>query len=379
MSGTKAYTVSGIAPLATQALLAGVAVAGFTVASGVMATGTAVVMAAKAAKAYQERIKREAEKALQQEAEIQRQIIAARRSYSQTKTMVQLPQINQKPRLVNTLSNNDVDLIKKDLQIKIREQKSRLPRIKKEYQNLIESELLDAATVLQAWQNVEQALDSSDLPAAEAYLQALDNARIEAFKQLRSQLQSAAEYAQTRLDAIAERLPKAIAQNIASTIERIHQRDRPIRDADLLAIHQQITTAELQIDRVWEAAENLVKAWQNPDVDYTARIIGIDDGDVVVEIETHENQQTGEAVNTVMRVQFTGQQIDLKGPHEETSNCAARTGQALQIFQEQGYYLEWDSLDGQPIPEEYRQIYSAPETTTLEIEPPQRRPELETY
>ncbi|BAY27508.1 hypothetical protein NIES2100_73330 [Calothrix sp. NIES-2100] len=384
MSGTKAYTVSGIAPLATQAVVAGVAVAGFVVASGVMATGTALVMAAKAAKAYQERIKREAEKALQQEEEIQRQIVEARRSYSRNKMIVKLPETTSQPRLVNLLLNNDAQFKSRDLQIKISEQKSRLPNIKQEYENLIERQLLDESTVLQAIRSVEQALDCGDLPAAEAYLQALDNARIEAFAQLRSQLQSQAKYAQSRLWAIAERLPKAIAQNLATEIERIRKSDRPIGDSDLLAIHQQITVAELQIDRVWEAAENLVTAWQTPGVDYIAQIVGIDDGDVVVEIETHENQETGEIVNTVMRVQFAGEQIDLFGPREETANCAARTGQALQMFQEQGYYLEWDSLDGQPVPEEYRQVYSAPEVATLEMEPPllespQRRTEIESY
>ena len=383
-----AKTASHIAPLAAQAAVAGVAVAGTVVAAGVMATGTAVVMAAKAVQAYQERVRLETEKALQQEEEIQRQIAEARRSYPQKKTIVKLPQTNSQRIVENLPVNNDAKFQERDIQIKIREQKSRLPRIREEYQSLIEQELLDESTVLQAMQTVEQALDSGNLAVAEANLQALDNARIEAFTKERSQLQSQAEYAQTRLDAIRERLPAAIIQELETEIEQIRRSSSPFSDPDLLAIHQQITAAELQTDRVWEAAENLVKAWQNPTVDYIAEIIGIDDGDVVVKIETHENPETGEKVNTVMRVQFDGQQIDLFGPHEETANCSARTGQALQIFQEQGYYLEWDSLDGQSVTEEYRQVYSAQQVTTVEVEPevkplaqesPKRRLETQGY
>lgn len=371
MSGTKTYTVSGIA---TQNL----------VSSVVTATGKAVVMATKAVQAYEERIRKEREKALQQEEEIQRQITEARRSYPRNKTVVKLPQTATIPKSTNVPANNDADFKTRDLQIKIQEQKSRLPRIQAEYQSLIERELLDESTVLQAIRTVDLALDKGDLAAAQTHLQALDNARIEAFGQLRSQLQSEAEYAQTRLDQIREYLPRAIIQEIETEIEQIHKSDRPLNEPDLLAIHQRITAAELQTEKIWEAAENLVQAWQNPAVDYTAEIIGVDDGDVVVKIATHQNSQTGEKVNTVMRVQFNGQQIDLFGPHEETANCAARTGQALKIFQEQGYYLEWDSLDGQPVPEEYRQVYSAQEVTTQEVEPPiqespKRRLEIENY
>ncbi|KYC35189.1 hypothetical protein WA1_08505 [Scytonema hofmannii PCC 7110] len=384
MSGTKTFAVSGIAPLATQAVATGVSVAGSVVASGVRATRAAVVMAAKSAQAYQERIRREREQALQQEEEIQRQIVEARRSYPRKKTIVKLPETVSQPRFTNVLVNNDAELKSRDLQIKIREQKSRLPRIREEYQSLIERELLDELTVSQALKTVDQALDSGDVTAAEVHLQALDNARIEAFEHLRSQQQSETQYAQARLDNIKDRLPKMLLQELEAEIEQIHKSDRPLSEPDLLAIHQQITTAEVQANRVWEAAENIVKAWQTPTVDYKSQIIGIDDGDVIVEIETHKNPETGEKVNTVMRVQFDGQQIDLFGPREETSHCAARTGQALQIFQEQGYYLEWDSLDGQPVPEEYKQVYSAQEVATLKVEPqvqesPKRRLETESY
>ncbi|MBO3460177.1 hypothetical protein G7B40_000340 [Aetokthonos hydrillicola Thurmond2011] len=384
MSGTKTYSVSGITPLAAQAVAAGVAVAGFVVASGVMATGAAVVMAAKSVQAYQERLRREREKAIQQEEEIQRQIAEARRSYPRNKTIVKLPETRSQPIFTNVPVNNDAEFNSRDLQIKIREQKSRLPRIREEYQRLIEQELLDELTVLQALRNVEQTLDSGNVAAAEVHLQALDDARIEAFEQLRSQLQSEAEYAQARLDAIEDHLPKELFQDLETEIERIRRSDRPFTDPELLAIHQQITAAELQANRVWDAAENLVKAWQSRAVDYKSQIIGIDDGDVIVEIETHENQDTGEKVNTVMRVQFDGQQIDLFGPREETTDCAARTGKALQIFQEQGYYLEWDSLDEQPVPEEYKQVYSAQNVATLKVEPPvqespKRRLETESY
>ncbi|MBJ7296542.1 MAG: hypothetical protein JHC73_09520, partial [Dolichospermum sp.] len=232
-----AKTASHIAPLAAQAAVAGVAVAGTVVAAGVMATGTAVVMAAKAVQAYQERVRLETEKALQQEEEIQRQIAEARRSYPQKKTIVKLPQTNSQRIVENLPVNNDAKFQERDIQIKIREQKSRLPRIREEYQSLIEQELLDESTVLQAMQTVEQALDSGNLAVAEANLQALDNARIEAFTKVRSQLQSQAEYAQTRLDAIRERLPAAIIQELETEIEQIRRSSSPFSDPDLLAIH----------------------------------------------------------------------------------------------------------------------------------------------
>ncbi|NJM73006.1 MAG: hypothetical protein HC862_24260 [Scytonema sp. RU_4_4] len=48
------------------------------------------------------------------------------------------------------------------------------------------------------------------------------------------------------------------------------------------------------------------------------------------------------------------------GPPEETESCAERTVEALQIFQEQGYQLEWTGWDGEEVPEEWRHLYSAP-------------------
>ncbi|MEW6497690.1 MAG: hypothetical protein AB1589_35080, partial [Cyanobacteriota bacterium] len=231
------------------------------------------------------------------------------------------------------------------------ELRSRLPKIRSEYQVLIDQQLLDEGTVQQAIQRTEQALNANNLASAEAHLQALDNARIQVIQQLRSQLSAQIEYLQERLDALRDRIPQAADQELQASIDHFSANWQQLFNADIEALHQKISAFETQAEQFQEAAKNLVNSWLQ--VGYVARVLGTDDGDVVVEVETHEG------TNTQMRVQFYGQQIDLEGPPEETNSCAARTIEAMQLFQEQGYQLEWTSLDGQPIPEEWRQLYSS--------------------
>jgi hypothetical protein len=388
MSGTKAFAASGISPVAAQSVaMAGLASVGAVAAVGVGLAGAAVIMTAKAVQAYHKRAKEQIEKARQEEEDIQRQILEARRVHGRNKISVTIPSKKLEPSSLQSLPNNfeinAADAESKISKLKINELKALLPRIRDNYQNLINRDILDEQNVLQALQSADKALDLGDVATAQLYIQALDDARIQATEKLRSQQQSETQFAQDRLNTLKERLPEIIVQHLQSCVEQMGSNSYPPNDSDLLTLHRQITEAELQANSVWEAAENLVNAWQDPTVDYVARIIGIDDGDVMVEVETHQTE-TSEKVNTIMRVQFDGQQVDLFGPHEETSSCAARTKEALQIFQEQGYYLEWTSLDGEPVPEEYRQVYAAENGTGINLETsvyeePQRRAATEIY
>ncbi len=388
MSGTKTFAATGISSVAAQSVvMTGLASVGAVAAVGVGLAGAAVIMTAKAVQAYHKRAKEQIEKARQEEEDIQRQILESRRVHGRNKISITIPSKKLEPLSLQSLPNNfeinAADVESKINQLKINELKALLPRIRDNYQNLINREILDEQNVLQALQSADKALDLGDVATAQLCIHALDDARIQAMEKLRSQQQLESQFAQDRLNALQERLPEIIVQHLQSQIGQMRSGSYPPDDSDLLTLHRQITEAELQANSVWEAAENLVNAWQDPTVGYVARIIGIDDGDVMVEVETHQTEAS-EKVNTIMRVQFDGQQVDLFGPHEETSSCASRTKEALQIFQEQGYCLEWNSLDGEPVPEEYRQVYSAEDAISVSVEPsvyeePQRRAGTEIY
>jgi exonuclease VII large subunit len=232
----------------------------------------------------------------------------------------------------------------------VEELKSRLPKVHSEYQALVDQQLLDPQTVQQALQRTEQALNANNLADAQAHLQALDDARIQVMEQLESQWTAQIQYVQERLNALKDCLPQAVSQDLQASINQAHTNWRQLSNADLEALHQKISEFEAQADRIQEAAENLVKAWT--EVGYVARILpGTSNGDVMIEVETHEG------ANTQMRVQFDGQQIELEGPPEERESCARRPQEVMQIFQEQGYQLEWTRLDDQPVTEELLQSY----------------------
>lgn len=362
MSGTKAFAVTaGVSPAATiGALAAGAAVVGVA-ASGVIAVGAVATMVGSAAQAYQERSRRQREAAIQKEQAIQQriaQIKARSRSHaSQSRVTVKLPQSATKAK---TLTSPQLDPATKDAQKRVAELKSRLPKVQAEYQSLIDQQLIDRQTVQQALQQTEQALNANNLAGAEAYLQALDDARIQVMAQLRSQWTSQIEYLQERLNAAVDRFPQSITQQLQTRIDNFRTHWQQLKDADIETLHQEISILEAQAQQIQELADNILHSWLQ--VGYPARIIAIDDGDVVLEVETHEG------VNTQMRVQFDGQQINLFGPPEETDSCAARTVEAMRLFQEQGYQLEWDSLDGQPVPEEWRYLYSAAPTEVAIVE-----------
>ena len=59
-----------------------------------------------------------------------------------------------------------------------------------------------------------------------------------------------------------------------------------------------------------------------------------------------------------MRIQFDGQQIDLAGPHDEEgdSSCSSRTFDVIELFQQQGYQVEWTAWNGEPVDKEWRNV-----------------------
>ncbi|HCA94041.1 MAG TPA: hypothetical protein DEP38_05040 [Cyanobacteria bacterium UBA9226] len=341
-------------------------VAGIVLATGavVVAGATVAKMGVKAVQAYQERVRREKEAAEKRELELQQRIAEirarVRSNYSQGKIAVKLPdtvtnytKVKSSFDVVGTagkLANPEKVAVEKDAQRRIQEQKSRLPKIRLEYQALIEQQLLDEETVNQAIERTEQALNGHNLGEAEANLRALDDARIQVMQQFKVQWFAQIQYLQERLDGLRDRFPATVIHELQIKIDQVRNNLPELSDTDLQAIHQQISEFEAQAERVQEAAENLVNSWT--EVGYIASLMGIDNGDAVIEVETHEG------ANTQMRVEFSGQQINLFGPPEESSSCAERTKEALQIFQEQGYYMEWETWDGEPVPDDWRQLYS---------------------
>lgn len=373
------------------------------ISSVVAAIGSVAAMPVNAYQAYQERVRKEQEAALKKEQEIQQKIAQIRSrprsSSSQSKVTVKLPnpvtttdkvkpaptttvkptkQITQTSKAQATVS----DAPRKQ---QIESLKLQLPSIKSEYQTLIDQQVLDSHTVQIALQGTEQALNANNLESAEAHLQALDDARIQVTQQLISQSQEQVQYLQERLDGLRTHLPQVVVYDLQFKIDQARPNWQQISEADLMLLHQQINEIEAQADRVQEAAQNLQEAWQQ--AGYVARILEIDDGDAVIEVETHED-----GVNTLMRVQFDGQEIELNGPSEEPASCVEGTQRALQIFQEQGYLLEWTHLDEEPVPEEWRWVYSpscsegsgetkpvAPTSKTSTLKTSQRRMESQGY
>ena len=356
------------APVISSAALGTVLAASAIAAATVLATGAVVVggvtvanMGAKALKNYQARQREEGERVQKREREIQRRISEVRakaRSYSgPSKIAVQLPTETtmltgtEKSTVAKTSGSavsRQAATSELDNLGRVRELQSRMPNIKSEYQALVLQELLEPQTVNQALQKTEEALSYGNLGAAETYLQTLDDARIQATQKQRSQWEVELDYVRERLDALQNILPAAIVRDLEGLLQQARNNWRQLTNADIEVLHNKISEFEIQADRINQTAEDLVNSWL--EAGYDARVVGVDNGDVVVEIETHEG------ANTQMRVQFDGQQMNLFGPEEESYSCAARTTDALRIFQEQGYYLQWDSWNGQPVDEEWREI-----------------------
>lgn len=362
MSGSKAFAVAGIsqAGVSGTAIAAGLATAG-TVVAGVVVAGVVVGMAGKAIQAYQERKRKEQEALEQRERDIQRKIAEIRAQIgsisSESKVPVKLPTYVASTSQVQAAAA-------KDAHKRINDLKSRLPKIHSEYQVLINQQLLDSQTVQQALQRTEEALNTNNLGSAEAYLQALDDARIQVVQQIRDRWLAQIEYIQERLDGLRDRLPQAVTQELQASIDHASNNWQQLSDTDIEALHQKISAFEAQADQIQTAAENLVASWLQ--VGYSARVLGIENGDIVVEVETHEE------ANTQMRIQFYGQQIDLEGPHDrEEKSCAERTMEAMRLFQEQGYQLEWTEWDGKPVAEEWPHLYSVPSQEITNTQPVQ--------
>lgn len=328
----------------------------------VVVAGTEVGIAAlEVAQAYAAKQQREKEKAKlrQQRVEAKREklrVQAAKKTES--KVVVKLPVVTAssspgddsthvaKPQSTQSGFSQDVDAQRQAELLA-----SRLPRIQREYQSLIDQQVLDNSTVQQALKGAEKALSKGELSEAEAHLQALDEARIQVGERLKFYWQPQVQYAQARLDAIRPSVPSSAVNSIHTKLQDIQRSWQQLVEDDLTDIHKQISELEEQSDRIQEATKNLLKAWQ--DEGYTAQFLAYDNGDAIIEVDTHEE------ASTQMRVQFNGQGLDLLGPPEDTPACAARTKDALRRFQEQGYYVEWNALDGEAVSEDLRRYYSA--------------------
>lgn len=377
MSGSKAFAVAGISQV-TASSAAGTAavgtasgVSGAAIATGaatllglaalVAAAGIVVVLTGKALQAHQERLRKEQEAAEQREREVQHRIAKIRSqirsSPGQLKVAVKLPATVTSTTQTAVTTAPSASAVStqvaaaKDAQRRVNDLKSRLPKIRSEYQTLVDQQLLDSQTVQEALQRTEEALNTNNLTGAEAHLQALDEARILAIQQLRSQWLPQIQYLQERLNGVRSRIPQEIVQELQTNIEQLSTNWQHISDVDIETLHQQISTFEAQADSIQKAAENLIKSQH--EVGYVAYLREIDNGDAVIEVKTHKG------ANTEIRIQFYGQQISLEGPPEEAKSCATRTVEAMRIFQEQGYQLEWTEWDGRPVQEELRHLYFA--------------------
>lgn len=292
-----------------------------------------------------ERIRQQRESAEQRERAIQQRIAQLRTGIYANSAQIPVELLAIDP--VEVTANNGL-AAQTDIQRRIEGLKERIPAIELEYQALIAQNILDESTLRTALQKTRQELAAENLERAEAHLQALDNLRIEITRKLQSRWLEQLPYLQERLDALSDRLPRVVTLELQADLQNVREKES-LTDVDIETLHGRISEWEAQTERVREIADNLVASWQKAGYE-DARVIGIDDGDVVIEVETHEG------VNSQMRVQFDSQQLDLFGPPEETSSCATRTRIALQLFQQQGYRLEWTTLDGQPVPEEWRQL-----------------------
>jgi len=333
MSGRKRFSVSaGISPVSAN-----------TAASDIGAALNAVLsVPARAIQAYQERLRREREAAQQREAEIHQRITEIR-SQSRTAT----PSIRVEPPSSSKRTRVTIDTTV-DVRRQIDRLRSQLPAIRLEYQPFIDQQLLDAQTVQQALQLAEQALANQNIGEAQDQLQSLDDARILMSRQIQQQLQVQVAYLQERLDGLSDRLPQAQFQSLQSQIQHLREQEQLPADTDLMMIHSQVSEAELQAERVQEAAENMVNAWKG--TGFRAQISKVNDGDIVIHADTHEG------ANTEIRIQFDGQQIALNGPSEESFSCTMRTQEAMQFFRDQGYPIAWESVDDEPVPEGWRNL-----------------------
>jgi|GEM_PF-1090553 uncharacterized protein YdcH (DUF465 family) len=371
MSGSKVVAVAGISQAATGA---GAGISTATIAVGtatvlglsalVAAAGAVVALTGKALQAYQERVRKEREATEKRERDTQRCIAEIRAqirsSAGQSKVTVQLPTAARSAQPPTSTSLPESAAVAKDTQRKIEALKSQLPKIRSEYQALIEQQLLDESTVQQAIQKTEQALKDKNIAVAEAHLQALDDARIQVMQRVQSQWSVLIQYSENRLEEVRSRIPAAIVVELQDQIDRVKNNWQQLSDAEIEALHQQINAFESQADSIQEAAEKLIESQRL--VGYKAYLREMDNGDAVVEVETHEG------VNTQIRIDFYGQQIALSGPPEESNSCAARTVEAMRLFREQGYQLEWTEWDGEPVTEELRYLYSVPSSETSETQ-----------
>jgi hypothetical protein len=299
---------------------------------------------ASALQAYQERKRQEREAAIKREQDIQQKIAQFRSGATRKKIVVQEP---EQVKLINTEVNK---ALSQDAQRQVQNLKRQLPKIKSEYQVLIDRQLLEAASVQQAIQKTETALQNNNLTEAQIHLQTLDDARIQVIQQLKIEWTKQFDFLQSRLNNLQSSLPDHITQQLQTKINGMCNIWQTISDEEIEILHQEISNYESQAEQVYTAAENLVTSWQ--EVGYVAKIAEINDGDVVINIETHEG------VNTQMRIQFDGQQIDLAGPHDEEgdSSCSSRTFDVIELFQQQGYQVEWTAWNGEPVDQEWRNV-----------------------
>ncbi|KOR38532.1 MULTISPECIES: hypothetical protein [Planktothricoides] len=253
MSGIKAYEIvagAAAAPASTGvaapsifgAALATVAPAARVIlATGaVLAAGVAIAnLGSQAVHAYQERVRRQEEAARQREQAVQQRIAdlrsRVRANASKSKVTVKSPP-----------SRPTVEPEDRDAQRKIQDLKSRLPNIESEYQALVNQGLLDAQTANQALQKTRQAVNDGNWAAANAHLQALDDARMQVIEQLRSQWEVQINYVQERLDGLRDRLPAAVTENLnyAALARANWQR---LSDQDLQILHQQKCNNSVEI------------------------------------------------------------------------------------------------------------------------------------
>ena len=272
MSGTKVIAVSGIAQASAGAgTTAGLSVAAIATGAATLLGLTALVAAAgvvvgltgQAMQAYQDRVRQQREAAERKEREIQQRIADIRAQIrsrgSQAKVTVKLPPETQFQSTVSTESATTAE--QRDKQRKINELNSRLANIKTEYQVLIDQQLLDRSTVDQALEKTQKALNNN-LAQAQGYLQALDDARIQAMKGLQEQLLPQIEYIEQRLAGLRSRIPQALVQELQTNINGAKNNWQQLTQAELDALHQRISTFESQADSIQQAAEKLAESYR---------------------------------------------------------------------------------------------------------------------
>lgn len=304
-----------------------------------------------AIQAYQERKRQEKEAIIKKEQDIQRKIAEIRAKISGNsgkKIVVIQPQFHHLQ-----IDDEMTQALSHDNQRQLQSLQQQLPQIKAEYQDLIDQQLLDSTSFEETIQKTEIALQNNNLIAAQTYLQTLDDARIQAIQQLQktqNQWREQLEFVQVRLHDLKSHIPGFITQQLQVKIQEVGNNILNISDQDIENLHQEISSYELQAEQVQTAALNLVASWQQ--VGYVAHIAEINDGDVIIDIQTHEG------VNTQMRIQFDGQQIDLAGPHDQEgdASCSSRTFDVIEIFKQQGYEVQWTQWNGQPVDEEWRNV-----------------------